>query len=230
MGSSKTLSASTKADKEAAEVSDYMSKLKHKLKPEVEALRKIIKSCDASISERIKWNAPSYYTSADFLTFNLRTEEHVHLIFHHPCIESITSPVLKGNMQGRRMCYFTGIEQIEKQKKELQSVIRKVLNHIQPADVTVRGTQKICSKGHKFVKTSDCPTCPQCEKENKPADNFLSRLAAPARRALINAGLNTVKKLSSKTEKEILSLHGMGPASIPVLKQILKENKLTFKK
>jgi hypothetical protein len=24
---------------------------------------------------------------------------------------------------------------------------------------------KICSKGHRFYKSSDCPTCPVCEKE-----------------------------------------------------------------
>jgi len=45
---------------------------------------------------------------------------------------------------------------------------------------------KICSKGHQFNKTSDCPTCPICEKECKPRQGLLSQLSAPARRALEN--------------------------------------------
>ena len=88
---------------------------------------------------------------------------------------------------------------------------------------------KICPKGHKYYKSSDCPTCPICEQERKPAEGFLSNLSAPARRALENAGIKTVKKLSNYSEKEILKLHGMGPASIPKLRAVLKEANLQFK-
>ncbi len=42
-------------------VNEYMSKLDHPLKAEIEAVRKIIKGADKKIAERIKWNAPSYY-------------------------------------------------------------------------------------------------------------------------------------------------------------------------
>ncbi|MFZ1786666.1 MAG: DNA-directed RNA polymerase subunit alpha C-terminal domain-containing protein [Saprospiraceae bacterium] len=89
--------------------------------------------------------------------------------------------------------------------------------------------QKTCSKGHTFNKSSECPTCPICEAERKPKDNFLSLLAAPARRALENNGIKTIEKLSSFTEKEVLALHGMGKSSIPKLQKLLSENGLTFK-
>lgn len=89
---------------------------------------------------------------------------------------------------------------------------------------------KICSRGHKFYKSSDCPTCPVCENERKPKYGFLSLLSAPARRALENKGITTLNKLSIFTENEILSLHGMGPSSIPKLKKVLKDNGLSFKK
>lgn len=88
---------------------------------------------------------------------------------------------------------------------------------------------KICEKGHQFYKSSDCPTCPQCERERKPEEGFLSLLAAPARRALENNGITTLKQLSEFTEKEILQFHGMGKSSIPKLKQALKEGQLAFK-
>ncbi|MBK6976761.1 MAG: hypothetical protein IPH28_06270 [Cytophagaceae bacterium] len=88
---------------------------------------------------------------------------------------------------------------------------------------------RICEKGHRYFKSSDCPVCPQCDSEKKPDSGFLSKLVAPARRALENAGLNTLEKLSGYSEKEILNLHGIGKSSIPVLKLELEKAGLGFK-
>ena len=88
---------------------------------------------------------------------------------------------------------------------------------------------KICPKGHRFNKTSDCPTCPICENERKPKDGILSILSAPARLALENKGIKTLKQLSAFREEEILSLHGIGPASLPKLGNLLQREGLSFK-
>lgn len=89
---------------------------------------------------------------------------------------------------------------------------------------------KICKEGHKYFKSSDCPTCPVCEEQRKPGDGFLSLLAAPARRALESAGITSSERLATWSEKEILQLHGIGKASIPVLLEALRSKGLTFKK
>ena len=89
--------------------------------------------------------------------------------------------------------------------------------------------KRICDKGHVYYKSSDCPACPVCEAARKPAAEFMTILSAPARRALENAGINSVEKLSAYTEKQILHLHGMGPASLPLLRVALKEAQLSFK-
>lgn len=86
-----------------------------------------------------------------------------------------------------------------------------------------------CKLGNKYTKSSDCPTCPVCEKERKPKDQFLSLLSAPARRALESNAILTVEKLSHYSEKELLQLHGLGPSSLPILKKVLLENGLEFK-
>ncbi|MCC3649043.1 MULTISPECIES: RNA polymerase alpha subunit C-terminal domain-containing protein [Cytobacillus] len=88
---------------------------------------------------------------------------------------------------------------------------------------------RICEKGHKFYKTSECKSCPACDKENKPKSGFLSKLSAPARNALVFEGIDTLEKLSNYTEKEILKLHGIGPASLPIMRTYLKEEGLSFK-
>lgn len=50
----------------------------------------------------------------------------------------------------------------------------------------------------------------------------MADLAAPARRALEHAGIITLKELAERTEKELLELHGFGPATLPVLRKKLK--------
>lgn len=89
-------------------------------------------------------------------------------------------------------------------------------------------TLKICPQGHKFYKSSDCPTCPTCAAAAKPESGFLARLGGPARGALEHAGIVTLKKLAKHSEREILALHGMGPKSLPTLRAALEEAGLAF--
>ena len=94
---------------------------------------------------------------------------------------------------------------------------------------TSKKNLKTCSKGHKYYKSSDCPTCPSCEQERKPEKGFLSLIAAPARRALEREGITTLQQLAKFSEQEILKLHGMGPGSIPKLRAALQTKGLSFK-
>ncbi|MES2558569.1 MAG: RNA polymerase alpha subunit C-terminal domain-containing protein [Bacteroidota bacterium] len=89
--------------------------------------------------------------------------------------------------------------------------------------------RKTCANGHTYYKSSDCPTCPMCEQERKPKLEFLATLSAPARRALENTGILTIQKLATYSKKEILALHGIGPASIPALQFALTQNGLSFR-
>jgi len=94
-----------------------------------------------------------------------------------------------------------------------------------PAEKTLR----TCQNGHQYYKSSECPTCPVCEGARKPENSFLALLSAPARRALANAKISTLKQLAEYSEKDLLKLHGLGKASIPILKRELNSSGLTFK-
>jgi hypothetical protein len=63
------------------------------------------------------------------------------------------------------------------------------------------------------------------EAETHPFD----KLGNPAQRALANAGIKTPEQLAGFTVKEIMKLHGMGKASLPVLNAILATKGLAFK-
>lgn len=53
-------------------------------------------------------------------------------------------------------------------------------------------------------------------------------LSAPARRALVNAGLLSLGDLARVTERQLLSLHGFGPSSLPKLRFALVQDGTSF--
>ncbi len=55
------------------------------------------------------------------------------------------------------------------------------------------------------------------------------KLAAPARRALVDRKIFKLSDLKKISEKELKSLHGMGPNAIKLLKTEMKKKKITFK-
>jgi len=74
----------TKASKLSGleQVAEFMNKLDHPLKKDIEAVRAIILSANKEITEHIKWNAPSFcFKGEDRVTFNLRNEC-ILLVFH----------------------------------------------------------------------------------------------------------------------------------------------------
>lgn len=48
-------------------------------------------------------------------------------------------------------------------------------------------------------------------------EDFIFRLSSPARRALENMAIDSFEKLASLTQKELLSMHGIGPKSLPIV-------------
>lgn len=95
--------------------------------------------------------------------------------------------------------------------------------------MTTAKTLRTCKQGHSYYKSSDCPTCPVCEKEKSEPAGFLARLGNPARNALLHQGVDTLDKLAGYSEREILKLHGIGKASLPSLRQSLADAGMSFK-
>jgi uncharacterized protein YdhG (YjbR/CyaY superfamily) len=112
------------------QVNAYMSNLKPEVKSEIEAVRKIIKNASPKLNERIKWNAPSYYYLQDILTFGPYKKEKILLVFHHPYVVKIKSPLLEGDYKDRRLVYFKNKTEAEKNKKELSRIINEIIKMI----------------------------------------------------------------------------------------------------
>lgn len=74
---------------------------------------------------------------------------------------------------------------------------------------------KICSKGHRYYKSSDCPTCPICEAKRKPVSGFQTKLSAPARRAFQLVKISALLQLSCISKMTIKNLQVMEPLAMP---------------
>ncbi|KGJ74872.1 hypothetical protein GY21_10075 [Cryobacterium roopkundense] len=67
----------------SAEVDAFMAALDHPRAALVQQIRLAILTAEPKVTERIKWNAPSFCRDGvDRVTFNLRPADRVHLIFH----------------------------------------------------------------------------------------------------------------------------------------------------
>ena len=95
----------------------------------------------------------------------------------------------------------------------------------------VKKAKKVWSRGHVFLKSSDCPICPKCWSgyyRTKLQHDFPPDLAAPALRALLNAKITKLSQLQRWTESDLIKLHGLGPKAIKQLQVALKQKHLSL--
>lgn len=124
----------------AATVETFLAALQHPLKPEIEALRRIILGCDPTIGEGIKWNAPSFCTSEHFATFHLRAPDKVQIILHLGAKKrapaqlntTIADPdaMLTWLGQDRATVEFSTMAEITAKRAALTDIIRQWLQHV----------------------------------------------------------------------------------------------------
>ncbi len=116
--------------KEEGQIAAWLNKLNEKVKSEINAVRNIIIESSPKLTERIKWNAPSYYYKVDIVTFGQYRNNTILLVFHHPAIVKIKSSLLEGNYKDRRLVYFKNKADAEKNKKELGRIIKEIIKVI----------------------------------------------------------------------------------------------------
>jgi len=110
------------------QVNEFMAKLDHPFKAEVQMIREIIKNVDNDITEQIKWKAPSFSYKGEYLvTFNLWEKRKIHLVFHNPAISKVKSKLLEGDYEHRRMTYFSDENEIRAKKKALEKTLKDLI-------------------------------------------------------------------------------------------------------
>lgn len=118
------------------QVVDYLNRLEHPLKKEIEEIRRVILSVNNQISEHIKWNAPSFcYQNDDRMTFNMRGKDSFLLVFHsgakvkpnsgETTLFEDTTGLLEWVTHDRATVKFTSINDVEAKKDKLAEVVTK---------------------------------------------------------------------------------------------------------
>lgn len=116
----------------AGQVDDYMEKLEHPFKQEVERLRSIILNANPKLQERVKWNSPSFYFVKDLAAFNLRASGYVQIIFifyDGNMIED--SSLLQGGWRDRREARFYSMDDIEAKQPALEQFVNNWIKLIE---------------------------------------------------------------------------------------------------
>jgi len=118
----------------SSEVDEFMAKLRHPLKAEIEAVRAIVLGADKRINERVKWNAPSFFIEEHFATLKLHPPQNVQVVFHTGAkVKSdsremhIDDPdeLLKWVAKDRCVATFSDMRQIEARAPALKSIVKQ---------------------------------------------------------------------------------------------------------
>ena len=119
----------------AQDVGEFLQGLKHRRKPEIEAVRNVILSADGQITERIKWNAPSFCMGGDDrITFRLQPGDRVQLVFHrgarkredsaHFAFEDPTG-LLEWVADDRAVVTFHDLDDVNAKREALRELVRR---------------------------------------------------------------------------------------------------------
>ncbi|NOT51241.1 MAG: DUF1801 domain-containing protein [Chitinophagaceae bacterium] len=132
-------SESIPSQKEAVDA--YMKKLKHPMKEDAQLIREIILDAGNNIGEEIAWNAPSFYYTGKMKPFapkeykrfiaglNFFKKDSLRLIFLRGALANDKTGMLQGDYKdGRRLAVFSSIAEIKAKKKDLQKVVKTIVN------------------------------------------------------------------------------------------------------
>ncbi len=115
------------------EVTKFLNALNHPFREEIEQLRLIILSANASLTENIKWNGPNYCVNdEDRITMKIQPPRQIQLIFHRGAkkqeqpkerLIQDTSGLLTWKENDRAIATFKNMQQIEAGKGTLNTII-----------------------------------------------------------------------------------------------------------
>jgi hypothetical protein len=122
--------------KKPDDVEAFLASFDHPMKSGIVAVLRIILDADPSITEGIKWNAPSFRTSEWFATFHLRAKAGLQVILplgarvrNGPDI-AFDDPLLVWLGKDRASVTFRDMDDIAAKREALADLIRRWSEHV----------------------------------------------------------------------------------------------------
>ena len=116
-------------------VTEFLDKLNHPLRPEIEQLRHIILNSTDGLNENIKWNGPNYsFENQDRVTMKIQPPKQIQLIFHRGAkkvdqpetrLIDVNTKRLTWKENDRAIMTYKNLMEIEDGESELIEIIKK---------------------------------------------------------------------------------------------------------
>lgn len=106
-------------------IDEFIIKLEHPLKAEIEAAIKIIRDSSPKLEEDVKWGGPGFDYKEPMATFNPRVKDFVAIIFHKGELIKDETGLLEAAPKGKAYVKFHSMEEVEKHKTNLQKVVKR---------------------------------------------------------------------------------------------------------
>ncbi len=132
--------ATVRAAASGGDAATLLTALEHPHKAAILAVRDVLCSLDPAVREGVKWNAPSYYTTEHFATFQLRHQDGVQMVLHlgarpRPGTglrEGIVHPSALLDWRGpdRATVTFTDLADVEAKRAAFEALLRQWLTFV----------------------------------------------------------------------------------------------------
>ena len=121
---------------DSEQVTAHINKLSPGIAPVVEHIRQMVLSIDTEISERIKWNNPSFYYKGEMKPFDPKEykreiavfnlfKKRIMLVFPSGAKINNASGLLEGDYKdGRRLIIFKNLIDVKSKEKSLRNIVK----------------------------------------------------------------------------------------------------------
>jgi uncharacterized protein YdeI (YjbR/CyaY-like superfamily) len=106
------------------QVDDFLAKLDHPLKAEIQAVREIILSTDGRMAETVKWGGPTFMFKGNVATINVKSKKFVNLFFQTGSLIGDRHGILEGDAAQVRTAHFTDMADVRRKEAALRAVVR----------------------------------------------------------------------------------------------------------
>ena len=108
----------------ANKIDEFIGKLNHPLKTEIESVIKIIREASSEVEEDVKWGGPSFDYKEPMATLNPRVTDYVAVIFHKGELLNDNTALLEPGPKGKAYAKFRSMEEVTKHKANLQKIVK----------------------------------------------------------------------------------------------------------
>ncbi|MBZ0288337.1 MAG: DUF1801 domain-containing protein, partial [Anaerolineae bacterium] len=107
------------------QVDDFMAKLDHPLKAEMQRVREIILEADARMTEVVKWGGPTFMYKGNLATLTPRSKRFVNLFFQTGATIPDGHGILEGDANEVRVAHFHNMQDIDEKEAALKAVVQE---------------------------------------------------------------------------------------------------------